>query len=191
MLGEVALVPYDSPISNTNQLFLETLFDENAACHIALGDSFPECIENGPTTDKKVLLEEYHMNDCDSHVDFMIGNKDMNILSTELHIGAMRNNNSNMLAKLGLDTGFDSIAEDNSIKYMSRLFDRLNSENALPKTIVFNLNPKMNTEIMTLIGCFQSDEAVPHGGSLTISPAWKSTLRTSRQRDTSPPSSAC
>lgn len=79
MLGEVALVPYDSPISNTNQLFLETLFDENAACHIALGDSFPECIENGPTTNKKILLEEYHMNDCDSHVDFMIGNKDMNI----------------------------------------------------------------------------------------------------------------
>ena len=55
-------------------------------------------------------------------------------IATELHVGAMRNNNSVMLAKLGLDTGFDSIAEDNSIKYMSRLFDRLNSENALPKT---------------------------------------------------------
>ena len=90
-------------------------------------------------------------------------------IATELHIGAMRNNNSLMLAKLGLDTGFDSIAEDNSIKYMSRLFDRLNSENALPKTIVFNLNPKMNTEIMTLIGCFQSDEA---RGKIQYGPAW-------------------
>ena len=90
-------------------------------------------------------------------------------LATELHIGAMRNNNANMLAKLGLDTGFDSIAEDNSIKYMSRLFDRLNSENALPKTIVFNLNPKMNAEIMTLIGCFQSDEA---RGKIQYGPAW-------------------
>ena len=90
-------------------------------------------------------------------------------ITTELHIGAMRNNNSNMLAKLGLDTGFDSIAEDNSIKYMSRLFDRLNSENALPKTIVFNLNPKMNAEIMTLIGCFQSDEA---RGKIQYGPAW-------------------
>ena len=90
-------------------------------------------------------------------------------VATELHIGAMRNNNSNMLAKLGLDTGFDSIAEDNSIKYMSRLFDRLNSENALPKTIVFNLNPKMNAEIMTLIGCFQSDEA---RGKIQYGPAW-------------------
>ena len=90
-------------------------------------------------------------------------------IATELHIGAMRNNNSNMLAKLGLDTGFDSSAEDNSIKYMSRLFDRLNSENALPKTIVFNLNPKMNAEIMTLIGCFQSDEA---RGKIQYGPAW-------------------
>ena len=90
-------------------------------------------------------------------------------IATELHIGAMRNNNANMLAKLGLDTGFDSIAEDNSIKYMSRLFDRLNSENALPKTIVFNLNPKMNAEIMTLIGCFQSDEAA---GKIQYGPAW-------------------
>ncbi len=88
---------------------------------------------------------------------------------TELHIGAMRNNNSVMLAKLGLDTGYDSIAEDNSIKYMSCLFDRLNDENSLPKTIVFNLNPKMNTEIMTLIGCFQSDEA---RGKLQYGPAW-------------------
>jgi len=80
MLGEVALVPYDSPISNTNQIFLETLFDENAACHLALGDSFPECIENGPSIDKDVLFKDHNLNKCDSHVDFMVGNKDMNIV---------------------------------------------------------------------------------------------------------------
>jgi len=79
LLGEVALVPYDSPISNSKQVFLETLFDENAACHIALGDSFTECIENGPNTDKDELLEKYHLNKCDSHVDFMIGTKDLKI----------------------------------------------------------------------------------------------------------------
>ena len=90
-------------------------------------------------------------------------------IATELHVGAMRNNNTQMLKKLGLDTGYDSIAEDNSIKYMSRLFDRLNEENSLPKTIVFNLNPKMNTEIMTLIGAFQSDEAK---GKMQYGPAW-------------------
>jgi glucuronate isomerase len=90
-------------------------------------------------------------------------------MATELHVGAMRNNNSVMLAKLGLDTGYDSISDDNSIKNISRLFDRLNNENAMPKTIVFNLNPKMNTEIMTLIGCFQSDEAK---GKVQYGPAW-------------------
>ncbi len=90
-------------------------------------------------------------------------------IRTELHIGAMRNNNAQMLAKLGLDTGYDSIAEDNSIRLMSRLFDRLNSENSLPKTIIFNLNPKMNAEIMTLLGCFQDSSAK---GKIQYGPAW-------------------
>lgn len=90
-------------------------------------------------------------------------------IATELHVGAMRNNNAKMLASLGLDTGFDSIAEDNSIKNMSRLFDRLNNEDSLPKTIVFNLNPKMNAEIMTLIGSFQDSSAK---GKMQYGPAW-------------------
>ena len=90
-------------------------------------------------------------------------------IATELHIGAMRNNNKVMLNKLGLDTGYDSIAEDNSIKNMSRLFDKLNNENSLPKTIVFNLNPKMNAEIMTLIGSFQDSSAK---GKIQYGPAW-------------------
>lgn len=87
----------------------------------------------------------------------------------ELHVGAMRNNNTEMLNKLGLDTGYDSIAEDNSIKLMSKLFDRLNNEKSLPRTIIFNLNPKMNSEIMTLIGCFQDDSAK---GKIQYGPAW-------------------
>jgi glucuronate isomerase len=90
-------------------------------------------------------------------------------ISTELHVGAMRNNNAVMLEKLGLDAGFDSISDANSITLMSRLFDRLNSENCLPKTIVFNLNPKMNAEIMSLIGCFQSSQA---RGKMQYGPAW-------------------
>ncbi len=90
-------------------------------------------------------------------------------VATELHVGAMRNNNSRMLARLGLDTGFDSISDTNSITMMSRLFDRLDSEAAMPRTIVFNLNPKMNTEIMTLIGCFQGSEV---RGKLQYGPAW-------------------
>ena len=81
----------------------------------------------------------------------------------------MRNNNTRMLNALGLDTGFDSIAEDNSTKLLSRLLDRLDAEGALPKMILFNLNPKMNTELMTLLGCFQSDEAK---GKIQFGPAW-------------------
>ena len=77
MLGEVALVPYDSPISNTNMVFLETLFDENAACHLALGDSFTECINEVGT--KEELFNKFNMNNSKSHVDFMIGTKDLNI----------------------------------------------------------------------------------------------------------------
>ncbi len=90
-------------------------------------------------------------------------------IRVELHLGAMRNNNSVMLEKLGLDTGYDSISEENSIRLTSRLFDKLNCENALPKTILFNLNPKMNSEIMTLIGCFQDDSAK---GKIQYGPAW-------------------
>ena len=87
----------------------------------------------------------------------------------EVHVGAMRNNNTQMLYKLGLDTGFDSISEENSIKYMSRLFDKLNQENLLPKTIIFNLNPKMNCEMVTLLGCFQDSSAK---GKIQYGPAW-------------------
>jgi len=78
-LGEVALVEYDSAISASGMIFLETLFDENAACHIALGDSFPECIKDGPNTDKDELFNK-GLNKCDNHVDFMIGTKDLSII---------------------------------------------------------------------------------------------------------------
>jgi glucuronate isomerase len=76
-------------------------------------------------------------------------------ISTELHLGAMRNNNTVMLGKLGLDSGFDSISGRGSIDRLSALLDRLNSENALPRTVIFNLNPRLNAEILALSGCFQ------------------------------------
>ena len=78
-LGEVALVPHNSPISNLNMIFYETLFDENASCHIALGDSFPECIKDGENKTKKELFQK-GLNNCDNHVDFMIGTKDLEII---------------------------------------------------------------------------------------------------------------
>lgn len=77
-LGEVALVEYDSPISKSNITFYETLYDENASCHLALGASFPECIENGPEM-SRAELDKFKLNNSTNHVDFMIGTKDLNI----------------------------------------------------------------------------------------------------------------
>ena len=78
--GELALVPYDSPISNTGLLFYNTLFDENAACHIAFGEAYP-CLEGGQQMTKEELKAR-GLNDSITHVDFMIGTPDLSIVGT-------------------------------------------------------------------------------------------------------------
>lgn len=77
-LGEVALVPFDSPINQTGILFFETLYDENACCHLALGRAFEECIKD---FDKMTEEERkaFDLNVSIIHVDFMIGSRDLNI----------------------------------------------------------------------------------------------------------------
>lgn len=77
-LGEVALVEATSPIAESNIIFQETLFDENAACHLAFGDSFTECIKNGITYNTEELMA-LGLNKSDNHVDFIIGTKDLEI----------------------------------------------------------------------------------------------------------------
>lgn len=77
-LGEVALVPHHSPISDSGVLFFQTLFDENASNHLAIGSSYPTCIKDGKTlTDEE--REEKGLNDSVVHEDFMIGSEHMNI----------------------------------------------------------------------------------------------------------------
>ncbi len=78
-LGEVALVPYSSPIERAGILFMNTLFDENAACHLALGKAYPTCIEGGPSMNEKEL-EAHEVNDSFTHEDFMIGTSDLSIV---------------------------------------------------------------------------------------------------------------
>lgn len=78
-LGEVALVSYNTPISMRKVLFFNTLYDENASCHFALGKSYPSCIEGG----EKLSIEELRekgMNDSLTHVDFMVGDETTNIV---------------------------------------------------------------------------------------------------------------
>lgn len=78
-LGEIALVPYDSPISNRNIIFYSTLFDENASCHLAIGAAYSSCIENGASFSEEEK-DQIGMNVSMTHVDFMIGDKDMDIV---------------------------------------------------------------------------------------------------------------
>lgn len=77
-LGEIALVPHVSPISNTNLIFFNTLYDENASNHLALGRAFPTCIEGGTQMSKEEQLQA-GLNDSLIHVDFMIGSSEMDI----------------------------------------------------------------------------------------------------------------
>ena len=78
-LGECALIPYDSPINESGVLFYNTLFDENASCHFALGHGFNECLKGfEKLTDEECKARG--INDSMIHVDFMIGSKDMSIV---------------------------------------------------------------------------------------------------------------
>lgn len=77
-LGEIALVPHDSPISNSDLIFFNTLYDENASNHLALGRAFPTCIEGGPAMTNEEKLQA-GLNDSLIHVDFMIGSTEMDI----------------------------------------------------------------------------------------------------------------
>ncbi|MCZ2260232.1 aminopeptidase [Sporosarcina sp. G11-34] len=77
-LGEVALVPHNSPISQSGLLFYNTLFDENASNHLALGSAYAFCVKNGKTMTRDEL-EKHGLNQSITHVDFMIGSEQMDI----------------------------------------------------------------------------------------------------------------
>ena len=81
-LGEIALVPFDSPISNLGILFYNTLFDENASCHLAIGQAYSSCIQNGDKLSSEEM-EKVGMNDSLTHVDFMFGTSDLSIVGYE------------------------------------------------------------------------------------------------------------
>nr|WP_319512460.1 glucuronate isomerase [uncultured Draconibacterium sp.] len=87
----------------------------------------------------------------------------------QFHIGALRNNNTRLFKKLGPDTGFDSIGDFDIARPLSRLLDRLDMENKLSKTILYNLNPRDNELMATMIGNFQ-DGSVP--GKMQYGSGW-------------------
>ena len=87
----------------------------------------------------------------------------------QYHLGAIRNNNSRMLKTLGPDTGFDSIGDFEMARSMSRFFDRLDKENRLAKTIIYNLNPRDNYLVATMMGNF-NDGSIP--GKMQFGTGW-------------------
>jgi len=87
----------------------------------------------------------------------------------QFHLGALRNNNSRLFKTLGPDTGFDSIGDFEQGRPLSKFLDRLDSENQLAKTILYNLNPRDNELIATMLGNFQ-DGSVP--GKIQFGSGW-------------------
>lgn len=87
----------------------------------------------------------------------------------QLHIGALRNNNSRMFKTLGPDTGWDSIGDFEIARPLAKFLDRLDSQNKLTKTIIYNLNPADNELMATMIGNFQ-DGTIP--GKIQYGSAW-------------------
>lgn len=83
-LGECALVPKESPIHQSGLVFYNTLFDENAACHLALGFGFDECVKGFENMTKEELYE-IGVNDAGNHTDFMIGSDDLSIDGVDEH----------------------------------------------------------------------------------------------------------
>jgi aminopeptidase len=77
-LGEVALVPHSSPISQSGLLFYNTLFDENAACHIALGQCYSKCFRDGGELSKDEITSRGG-NSSIIHIDWMIGSNEIDI----------------------------------------------------------------------------------------------------------------
>ena len=87
----------------------------------------------------------------------------------QLHIGALRNNNSRMMRVLGPDTGFDSIGDFEIARPLAKFLNKLDTENKLPKTILYNLNPRDNELIATMIGNFQDGSVA---GKLQYGSGW-------------------
>ncbi|HHU27408.1 MAG TPA: glucuronate isomerase [Bacteroidales bacterium] len=87
----------------------------------------------------------------------------------QFHYGAIRNNNTRLFNQVGPDTGFDSIGDFNVAKAMSRFFDQLDKKNQLTKTIIYNLNPKDNDMVATMIGNFQDGSVA---GKMQFGSGW-------------------
>jgi glucuronate isomerase len=117
---------------------------------------------------KKLSLEEILKFKSAMMYEFGVMDHEKNWVQ-QLHIGALRNNNTRMFHKLGPDAGYDSIGDFNIAESLVKFLDRLDKSDKLAKTIVYNLNPKDNEVIATIIGSFQNG-SIP--GKLQFGSGW-------------------
>lgn len=87
----------------------------------------------------------------------------------QFHYGVIRNNNTRLFRKVGVDSGFDSISDPNTAKSMAKFFDKLDEDNKLAKTIIYNLNPRDNDMVATMIGNFQDGSVA---GKMQFGSGW-------------------
>lgn len=100
---------------------------------------------------------------------FLAAQYKLHSLAMELHVGPIRDNNTRMLNRLGPNTGFDSIGDSETALPLARMLDSMAIHDALPKTILFAMNPKDNCILASMAGNFQSEELV---GKMQFGPAW-------------------
>ena len=141
---------------------LETVFAEEFTEKEVSG-AFRKLLAGKPITEsetlkfKSAVLFELAVMDCE------------NAWVQQFHLGALRNNNTRMMRTLGPDTGFDSIGDEPMARVLARFLDKLDSENKLAKTILYNVNPAHNDVFATMIGNFQDGSVA---GKIQYGSAW-------------------
>ncbi|PTY01815.1 glucuronate isomerase [Verrucomicrobia bacterium LW23] len=142
---------------------LETIYSDPAGTEEVAAKVFVKALEGERLTQAEIIAYKSFMLHELAVMDARKG------WTQQLHYGALRNNNSAMLAKKGPDIGFDSIGDWPAAEAMSRYFDRLEQTGRLPKTIIYNLNPSHNEVIATMIGNFQDGETA---GKMQFGSGW-------------------
>lgn len=142
---------------------VETLYDVEPAGEEELAAVFRR-VRNGETpTPEEIRRYRMGMMDIFGRMDAAAG------WTWQIHYGAMRNNNSRMFDRLGPDTGFDSIGDWPAARGLSRMLDRLDRVDSLPRTIIYTLDPSDNEVVATMLGNFQRG---PVPGKLQFGSGW-------------------
>lgn len=178
-LGKAAGVEINSYKDVIKALLIRADYFDSVGCKVSdqAFDYPPYCVADDSEIEeifaKAMRGERITLKECDKYrtpVLLALGEKYNELgWAMEIHIGAMRNNNTAMFEKLGADTGFDSVGDAEIALPLSRFLDALNVKNKLPKTILFNLNDKDNTVLGTMLGNFQSADA---DSKIQFGPAW-------------------